>query len=267
LARRGISGIVMGVSPARHPGRACGFGGEMADAAVIGEARRLLRGAASATLATQSDGQPFASLVTPAMAPDLAPLLWLSTLSEHTRHLLREPRCALLVAGPATEANPQTAPRVTLTGTAEQVEDPALKARWLARHPYAALYAEFGDFALWRIVPGGALYVGGFARAHRIRAADLLPDPASVAAIAAAEAEIVAHVNADHADAVAAIAEGLLGGAPGAWRMTGCDVDGCDLALGEQVLRLAFEAPVAEADGVRRALILAARVGRQGIPK
>ncbi|MBX9700144.1 MAG: pyridoxamine 5'-phosphate oxidase family protein, partial [Acetobacteraceae bacterium] len=136
------------------------------------EARTLLRAAASATLATQRDGQPFASLVTPAMAPDLAPLLWLSTLSEHTRQLQAEPRCALLVQGVAETANPQTAPRVTLTGVAEPVPDievAPLKARWLARHPYAALYADFGDFALWRIRPGGALLVGGFARATRLR--------------------------------------------------------------------------------------------------
>ena len=178
------------------------------------EARRLVRAAGSATLATQADGQPFASLVTPAAAPDLSPLLWLSTLSEHTRQLRAEPRCALLFTGDPDRPNPQTTPRVTLTGQAEPVDGPeaaALKARWLARHPYAALYADFGDFALWRVAPGGALLVGGFARAVRLRLAELLPDPAAVAAVAAAEAGIIDHVNADHADAVAAIAEGLLG--------------------------------------------------------
>ena len=115
------------------------------------EARRLVRAAPSATLATQADGQPFASLVTPAAAPDLSPLLLLSSLSEHTRQLRAEPRCALLFTGQAEEANPQTAPRVTVTGLAEPVpggQVPALKARWLARHPYAALYADFGDFAV-----------------------------------------------------------------------------------------------------------------------
>lgn len=232
------------------------------------QARCLLRGAASATLATQADGQPFASLATPAMAPDLSPLLWLSTLSEHTRQLAAEPRCALLVQGPPAEANPQTAPRVTLTGIAERVpeaEVPALKPRWLAKHPYAALYADFGDFSLWRIRPGGALLVGGFARAHRIRLADLLPDAAVVAAVAAAEAEIIGHVNDDHADAVAAIATGLLGGAPGEWRIATVDVDGCDLALGDDVRRLQFAAPVADADAVRAALIRAARAARAAL--
>ena len=110
--------------------------------------------------------------------------------------------------------------------------------------------------------PGGALLVGGFARASRLRLADLLPDPAATAAIAAAEAEIIAHVNADHADAIAAIAEGLHGAAPGPWMLAAVDTDGCDLALGEAVLRHHWPAPVAEADGVRAALIRAAREGR-----
>ncbi|PZW51108.1 hypothetical protein C8P66_101327 [Humitalea rosea] len=230
------------------------------------EARRLLRGAASATLATQSDGQPFASLVTPAMAPDLGALLLLSTLSEHTRHLLREPRCALLVVGTAEDANPQTAPRVTLTGLAEQVsaaEVPALKARWLARHPYAALYAGFGDFSLWRLRPGGALLVGGFARAIRLPLAALLPDPAALAAVAAAAADILDHMNAEHADALAAIATRRLGGPEGAWRMTGVDVDGIDLAgPDEAVRRFNFAAPAGNSGEVRQALVAATRAAR-----
>ena len=237
----------------------------MASEQGIREARSLIRGAASATLASAAAGQPFASLVTPAPAPDLSPLLWLSSLSEHTRHLAAEPRCALMFAGTPDGPNPQTAPRVTVTGLAEPVpeaEAGPLKARWLARHPYAALYADFADFALWRVRIGGALQVGGFARAERIRAAELAPDPAAVAAILAAEPDIIAHVNADHADAVAAIAQGLLGAGPGEWRLVAVDVDGCDISEGNRTVRLAFLAPLSDADGVRAALIRAARDGR-----
>ncbi|MBN8900953.1 MAG: pyridoxamine 5'-phosphate oxidase family protein, partial [Rhodospirillales bacterium] len=61
------------------------------------QARRLLRAARSATLASSAEGQPFASLVTPATTADLGLLLLLSDLSEHTRHLRADPRCALLV--------------------------------------------------------------------------------------------------------------------------------------------------------------------------
>jgi hypothetical protein len=215
------------------------------------EVRKLLRAARSATLATAADGgQPFASLVTPACAPDLSLLLLLSNLSEHTRHLRAEPRCSILVTGVAESPNPQTAPRVTVTGMAEMIDDAVLKARYLAVHPYAALYADFGDFHLWRIRPLAALFVGGFARAMRVRQAELLPDPATVATIAKAEAGIISHCNNDHPDALAAIA-----GAPGGWRMVAADVDGTDLALGERVIRIHWSAPVAEPGGVRAELV------------
>jgi putative heme iron utilization protein len=230
----------------------------MAEDAPAWQARKLLRAARAGTLATSIDGQPFATLVTPAAAPDLSVLLLLSSLSEHTRHLRAEPRCAVLVAGPAPEPNPQTAPRLTVTGIAEPCPDPALKARWLAVHPYAALYADFGDFSLWRIPPVAGLLVGGFARATRLRHADFSPDPAAVAAIAAAEASILRHCNTDHPDALA-----LIAGSPGAWRMVAADVDGCDLALGEKVLRIAWSAPVADAAGVRAELVELARAARR----
>ena len=130
-----------------------------------------------------------------------------------------------------------------------------MKARWLAVHPYGALYAGFGDFALWRMRPMAGLFVGGFARATRLRAVELTPDPVAVAAIAAAEAEIIAHCNADHADAM-----GELAGAAGAWRMVAVDVDGCDLGADGATRRVScrrvsWSAPVADAHGVRKELI------------
>lgn len=229
------------------------------DQADVGfEARKLLRAARSGTLATVVEGgQPFASLVTPACAPDLSLLLLLSNLSEHTRHLRAEPRCSLLVCGVADGANPQTAPRVTVTGMADVEDDAALKARYLAVHPYAELYAEFGDFHLWRIRPMAALFVGGFARAVRLRRSDLTPDPDAVAAITETEAGIIGHCNNDHPDALAAIA-----GEPGDWRMVTADVDGADLAQGERVKRIDWSAPVTDAGGVRGELVRMTREAR-----
>lgn len=223
------------------------------------EARRLLRAARVGTLATSLQGQPFASLVTPACAPDLSLLLLLSDLSEHTRHLRSEPRCSVMVAGSPEAANPQTAPRVTVTGLAEAAPEPELKERYLAIHPYAQMYAGFADFSVWRIRPLGGMYVGGFARATRLRAADLTPDPAAVSAVAEAEAGIISHCNSDHADALRAIA-----GAEGEnWRMAAVDVDGCDLVAGERVIRIHWAAPVADALGVRSELVRLARVARE----
>lgn len=223
------------------------------------QARTLLRAARVGTLATSADGQPFASLITPACAPDLSILMLLSTLSEHTRHLQADPRCAVMVTGMAETANPQTAPRVTITGLAEAEPDPTLKSAWLAVHPYAQLYADFGDFSLYRIRPMAGQLVGGFARAFRLRQADLTPDAEAVAQLLAAQADICAHCNTDHSDALA-----LLAGAPGPWRMVAADVDGCDLALDESTRRVAWTRSVADADDVRAELVTLLRDARAG---
>ena len=219
--------------------------------------RRLLRAARAATLATSAQGQPFASLVTPACTADLSLLMFLSDLSEHTRHLRSDPRCSLMMCGSAAEANPQTAPRVTVTGLAEVVDVPALKARYLAVHPYASLYAGFADFNLWRIKPLNALFVGGFARAVRLKSADMTPEPEAVTAIAVAEAGILAHCNQDHPTALAAIAR-----EPGEWRMVTADVDGCDLAVADRAVRIHWAAPVASPGEIRSELVRLAREAR-----
>jgi len=225
----------------------------------VPDARALLRAARAGTLATSGDGQPFASLVTPAAAPNGSVLLLLSGLSEHTRHLRDEPRCAVMVAGAPAEANPQTAPRLTITGLAAPEPDPALKARWVALHPYAAFYAGFGDFQLWRVVPKAGLYIGGFASATRLRQADLAWNPDAVAAVAASEPGVLTHCNDDHADALDLIAAAH-GAAGTGWRMVACDVDGCDLAREDLVLRIPWSAPVANAGGIRTELVRLTRM-------
>ncbi len=227
--------------------------------AIVWQARALLRAARSATLATAEDGQPYAALVTPAPAPDLSLLMLLSGLSAHTRQLGRDGRCALMVVGEATAANPQTAPRLTVTGVAAPEPDPALKARWVARHPYAAFYADLGDFRLVRLRPFAGQFIGGFASAHRLTQADLTPDAAAVAAVLAAEPSILAHVNGDHGDALARIA-----GGPG-WQMTAVDVDGCDLQREDTMMRICWLAPVADAGGIREELVRLAKSPRIGL--
>ena len=214
-------------------------------------ARKLLRAARVATLATTTGGQPFTALVTPATSLNGDILLFLSSLSEHTRHLRADPRCAIMVVGTTEDPNPQTAPRLSVTGLAEPVDDAGLKARWLARHPYAALYADFADFGLWRIAPKAGLLVAGFARATRLRQADLL---AACAAIAAAEASIIAHCNQDHAAAMGLIARAA-GGVGDIWQMVAADGDGCDLCDGQRAIRVAWSAPAGDATAVRNELV------------
>jgi putative heme iron utilization protein len=223
-------------------------------------ARCLLRAARQGVLATAAGEQPFASLVTPAVLPDGSVLMLLSNLAAHTRHLLTAPRCALMVTGAAENANPQTAPRVTVTGEAIQRADPALRHYWVQRHPYAAFYADFSDFAIWRLMPEAAHYVGGFAMANVLAPDNLLPNAAHVAAIEEAAGRIIGHCNADHLDALSLLARAQ--GHAGDWRMIGVDVDGFDMRQDDSVLRIAFDTPVEDAAGVRAALVRMVQAAR-----
>ncbi|MGH7121908.1 MAG: HugZ family protein [Acetobacteraceae bacterium] len=221
-------------------------------------ARRLLRRSRSGVLATTlppqgyARHQPFASLVSVAPAPDLAPLMWLSALAQHSGNLTHDPSCALFLAGPPLTRNPQTAPRVTLIGRAERSDDRALLARWHALHPYAAAYAGLTDFSLWRFSIEAVHVVAGFAAAARFDAVLLLPDEAAVKLIAAEEAAILGYWNRDQAEEVDAIASAA-GGARDGWRIVALDVDGFDLARMEETIRLDFAAPAQNADEVRAA--------------
>jgi putative heme iron utilization protein len=212
-------------------------------------ARGVLRAAKWACLATcrHDDAgapQPFASLVTPAVTADGAVLMLLSSLAEHSRHLVANPSCALMAVGQPENLNWQTAPRVTVEGTAQIVADRQARQYWLARHPYARLYAEFTDFSLWRLIPVQAVFVGGFGQAARLTGEELMPGADAVASVAAAANALVAHCNAAHGEALNRLAHAR--GAQGAWRMLGVDTDGVDLAQDETVLRLAFDVPVCD---------------------
>jgi putative heme iron utilization protein len=143
----------------------------------ITKARLLIRNASSGTLATAAAGMPHAALVTVAFQPDCSPVLLLSELAVHTRQLHSNPACAVLLTGESTGPNPQTTPRLCLTGTAAKTSAPAARTLFLHNHPYAAGYADFADFAFWQMTITGAYYIGGFAAATHLDVASLtVPD-------------------------------------------------------------------------------------------
>jgi putative heme iron utilization protein len=86
-------------------------------------------------------------------------------------------------------------------------------------------------------------------------AAALRHDVADAAELVAAEAEIVAHMNADHADAVQLYATRLLGRSGDGWLMTGVDPEGADLRRGGEVARLDFDRRATTAEAARVELV------------
>ncbi len=245
--------------------------------------RGLVRAAERATLASalarDGSGRPYASLVLSACDHDGSPILLLSDLAEHSKNLAAEPRASLLFDGTAGHDDPLTGPRASLLGEIRPIEDTAgdrngaarLAARYIARHPGAADYAGFADFRLYRMTVESAHLVAGFGRIHWLAGPEVLFDTTGCGALAEAEADIVAHMNADHGNALAAIAPGLVGRpgptGPGAWVMTGIDPVGCDLRAGGHRVRAGFAAPVRDPEAARAALVALARKARILFPK
>ncbi|MGH6935721.1 MAG: HugZ family protein, partial [Methylocella sp.] len=225
----------------------------------LAQAKELLRSVRAGALATLVPGKafPFASLVNVATAPDGSPILLLSRLAAHTRHLASDPRLSLLLVQTGA-GDPLAHPRVTIMGSGKCVTDPdgraALKARFLAKHPQSALYADFGDFSFWRVAMDEAHLNGGFARAGYFKAASIVTPLDSAETLVAAEAQALSHLNARYQAALAQFAIALAGKPDGPWQATGIDPDGIDLGCGDRTARIAFPRPVRRLEDLRETL-------------
>jgi putative heme iron utilization protein len=221
------------------------------------QAKGMVRSALKGSLATilSGSGHPYASLLLVATEPDGTPIFLISQLALHTKNLAADARASLLIDATGTDADPMAGARITLIGTAQKTTSPTARARFLARHPAAAGYADFPDFAFYTLDVSGAHFIGGFGRIVDLKREDLLIDSAGAEALIENEAGIVSHMNEDHADAIELYATRLLGGAPGEWRMTGIDPEGCDLVLGARSLRLPFATRITNGEEARRELV------------
>lgn len=232
-------------------------------AAAVKDLVRTARKAALATLDRQNGG-PYASLVTVATAVDGAPLMLISRLAVHTQNLLSDPRASLMIDGTSAEGDPLAGGRVSLMGRMVITEDQGEKRRFLARHPDAEMYSAFADFAFYRFEIERAHFVGGFGRIVDLKPGDILLDLSHGTRLVEAETDIVAHMNEDHADALALYAARSLGAAQeaGAWRMTGIDPEGLDIIGPAGPLRVGFASPLSTPGDVRKALAAMAAEGR-----
>ena len=218
-------------------------------------AKKLLREGRSGALATlmQGSGDPYCSLVNVATAADGSPLLLISTLAVHTRNILADPRVSLMI-DERKQGDPLEGARIMLLGTAEPIADNDIRRRYLVRQPEAEMYVGFADFSFYRMMLKGAHLVAGFGRIVDLKPEDVLTPTDDAAELIAAEPEIVAHMNEDHAEACRLYATKLLGAADGAWRCVGCDPEGMELQLERTALRLAFPQRV-RAPGVLRQVL------------
>jgi len=218
-------------------------------------AKKLLREGRSGALATlmPGSGDPYCSLVNVATAADGAPLLLISKLAVHTKNILADPRVSLMI-DERKAGDPLEGGRVMLMGTAAVTDDKDARRRYLERQPEAEAFAGFADFAFYKVTLKAAHLVAGFGRIVDLKPSDVLTPIDDAAELTDAEPDILAHMNADHADTCRLYATRLLGASDGAWRCVGCDPEGLELQLDRTALRLPFPQRV-RAPGVLRVML------------
>jgi putative heme iron utilization protein len=229
------------------------------------QARTIAAATNAATLATlTADGDPWASLVAYGLL-DGSPVLCVSNLAEHGRNLAGDPRASLSIVADSSDSDPLAGSRITLAGN---VTRPPPGERDTARHAYlnavpaARFYLDFSDFTLWVLQVQRVRWVGGYGRMDSTTGEHYSAAPPDPVAPDAARA--IAHLNADHADALAAMARAF-GGYPDTDTAvcTAIDRYGLDLRVhtprGVAYTRIGFPTRLNSSDQLRSATAELAR--------
>ncbi|WP_028635163.1 MULTISPECIES: HugZ family protein [Pseudomonas] len=226
----------------------------------IRPARELLLKEYRGVLSTHSKsmpGYPFGSVVPYCLDAQGNPLILISRIAQHTHNLQKDPKCSLLV-GEREAQDVQAVGRLTVMAQAHKLLDQAAidaaAQRYYRYFPDAADYHSAHDFDFWTLVPVRHRYIGGFGAIHWLDQVTLANPFAGQA-----EAGMVAHMNSDHANALAHYVQltGLPNDAPAC--MAGVDSEGMHLRIGQAVHWLPFPSICNTPTQVREALVLLAR--------
>ena len=233
--------------------------------------RTLISLTSIATLSTVSrkhPGFPFGSLMPFALDSAGRPLFLISNMAIHTQNLKTDARCSLFVAQANADGDPLGAARATLIGNAEPVpqeERASARETYLARHENSRYWVEFSDFGFFRLQPIDIYYVGGFGVMGWVEVGEYeqaTPDP-----LVEASAGILAHMNADHVDAMILLARSHAQLEATEATMTSVDRLGFSLRLktkdGVKGVRINFLHEVANPQETRQVLVEMVRQARQ----
>jgi len=232
------------------------------------ESRKIIDTNTTGTLSTIGNsksagavkGFPCAGVVGYASDARGAPTFALSAMSQHTRDVMEDPRATLTVTSEEFESVADG--RVSLSGLVRLIEDEEerreAREAYLKRHP-GAYWVDFGDFSWFKMTDiAGCRIVGGFARAGSVSASEYegtTRDP-----VAGFSRPVCGHMNADHGDALIAMAKRYAGLECDSVEMRSIDALGMNCRVtkrGETFsLRLPFESPAMDRKAVKEQIVL-----------
>ncbi|KAL5720274.1 hypothetical protein ACHQM5_012953 [Ranunculus cassubicifolius] len=168
---------------------------------------RSIRGTLS-TFSQKYQGYPSGSMVDFACDTDGTPILAMSSLAVHTKDILANPKCSLLVARDPEDRTDLT---ITIHGDATVVSEKdtaPVRTAYLKRHPNA-FWVDFGDFQFVRIEPKVVRYVSGVATAL-LQSEEFNKETyqtAKVDPISQFSTPVATHMNKDHSEDTKAIVQ------------------------------------------------------------
>ena len=140
----------------------------------------IIRTTRIAALGTMHDGVPHVSFVAFAHAGDFSAFyIHVSRLAQHTLDMQKDRHVSLMISQTDDgRSDPQSLARVSIRGTAELLPagEPGynpIKSLYVARFPESELMFKLTDFEMWLIVPKGARYIAGSAKAYNLTAESL----------------------------------------------------------------------------------------------
>jgi heme oxygenase (biliverdin-IX-beta and delta-forming) len=205
------------------------------------------------TMSVDVPEYPFGSVTPYCADSEGRPIIYISTIAQHTKNILANSKVSLTVVENGIGSDDvQTRGRVTCIGDARSLKADDAKAageRYFRYFPSAQQYEGTHDFEFFRLDLVRVRYIGGFGQIYWVEPQEFIKkNPFS----RAQELRIVQHMNQDHRDA-------LKGYAGTEAVMVGIDSEGFDLRTAESKRRIPFEAPVSSMEEAREALIAMAR--------
>ena len=236
---------------------------EIPEPTLAERARTLLylgRVGSLSTLSRKQSGFPFGSVMPFALDQHANPIFLISTMAMHTQNLQADPRSSLLVTQLDNGGDPLGSSRITLIGNVLSIPEAEVsEARklYLERHAESKYWVDFKDFAFYRMDVVDVYFIGGFGVMGWIPVSEYCVS--EVDPLAEAAPGIIQHMNADHRDALALLAQAFAGITAEEATMTAVDRLGFHVLLknqeGRKGARIAFLREVRTPADTRKVLV------------
>jgi heme iron utilization protein len=228
------------------------------------ELQQLLLQSYQGVLSTHSQylqGYPFGSVVPFCLDYQGRVIILISELAQHTKNLKVDKRCSLLVLAEGNDI--QAAARLTIVADAMPVaqhEVETISQRYYRYFPQSKDFHNIHDFSFWVLQPVKYRYIGGFGKIHWAEP-QTLDNPFS----AEVEADMIDHMNQDHADALPLYVKLANTAVTDTVQITMIAINslGFHLRMGEKIIYIGFPQAVTSPLQVRQTLVELLKIARQ----